>query len=51
MAKSPIIRNDDDALERRLMLLKEVAAWLRERTKGRDHTPAEQLLREARDER
>jgi hypothetical protein len=32
-------------------LLKEVAAWLRERTRGRDYTPTEQLLREARDER
>jgi antitoxin FitA len=31
--------------------LKEVAARLRELTKGRQHTPAEELLRETRDER
>ena len=31
--------------------LKDVAARLRERTRGRRHTPAEELVRETRDER
>jgi hypothetical protein len=51
MAKSLIDRDPGDALERRRKLLKDVAKRLRGLTKGRHHTPAEELLRESRDER